>query len=359
MPPSTSVPAHDNNFNSLRLVAAITVLVSHSFPLVHGSNAHEPLMRAVGITMGTLAVDGFFVISGFLNTRSLQGGRTPLAFLRARALRVYPALWVMLIATTLWVGLLFSRLPLSRYLSHPHTIDFLFHNATLLAGARYALPAVFEAVPYPLAVNGSLWSLPIELHMYLGLLAIWVLAARGRVVKWIVPGLAVLAGGYYVLSTRRPLPYALEARLLCAFAQGASFALWEPRDRRLPWRPWPTVALVIGLLGSAWLWRPVFVPLYVAGVGFLWLAAAHAPLPRSPAWRWMGDPSYGVYIYAFPIQQSAVAAFHIRSVTGLVAVALPLTLALAWLSWRFVEAPALRLKGSQPPPAFPLTRPAA
>ena len=106
------------------------------------------------VPISHIAVDLFFTLSGFLVAGSLikRGVRD---FAVARALRMIPGLWVMLIVTTLLLGLLFGSLPFGEFLQHPGTARFVLRNGALL-GREYGLPGVFTGFPFPV-VNGSLW----------------------------------------------------------------------------------------------------------------------------------------------------------------------------------------------------------
>src|SRR4051812_37415672 len=95
------VRGRDNNFNVIRLMAAFAVLVTHSFGMTTGS---EPLRSSLGLTWGVIAVNVFFLTSGFLVTSSLLGRNSALDFIWARVLRIYPALWLMLALTVLGLG---------------------------------------------------------------------------------------------------------------------------------------------------------------------------------------------------------------------------------------------------------------
>jgi peptidoglycan/LPS O-acetylase OafA/YrhL len=94
----------DNNFKLIRVAAALAVLVTHSFVLATGDRDAEPLNDSLGLTLGDIAVDVFFVTSGFLVTASLLRRERTLDYLRARALRVYPALWAMLLVVVFALG---------------------------------------------------------------------------------------------------------------------------------------------------------------------------------------------------------------------------------------------------------------
>jgi len=164
---------HNNNFNLLRFVAASLVLVTHSFAISTGRSDSEPLRTALGITLGSVAVDIFYIASGYLVTSSLLFRKNLREFIFARALRIFPGLWVSLAVTTLAIGLWFTSFSFTAFFSDPGTWKFLVRNAVLISGLVWTLPGAFFGNP-GLAVNGSLWSLPVEIKMYLVLAAIWI-----------------------------------------------------------------------------------------------------------------------------------------------------------------------------------------
>lgn len=98
----------DNNYNLIRFLAAVLVLFTHSFALTYGSGNAEPLRYSLGITWGTIAVDVFFVTSGFLIAGSFFKRGNLIAFGWARILRIYPALFVALLFCVFVVGLAFT-----------------------------------------------------------------------------------------------------------------------------------------------------------------------------------------------------------------------------------------------------------
>ena len=158
----------DNNFNLIRFIAATLVIWSHAFRLL--DRPHLLLMdRAFGFGVGDLGVDIFFVLSGFLVAKSLDG-KTLAEFVWARCMRIYPALWVSIAVSVLPAALVFADEPALRFLMSGATLRYLAHNASVLpvVGAQITLPHAF---PYPDGrFNFSLWTLPSELGMY-GLLA--------------------------------------------------------------------------------------------------------------------------------------------------------------------------------------------
>ena len=355
----------DNNFNLIRVLAAALVILGHSYALTsHGGR--EPFIRLTGIDSGSWAVDIFFIISGFLVAKSYLGRPDPVNFTLARVLRIYPGLLVAVFSSVFLVGLLFTTLPKMEYLRTRQTWEYLVLNGTLLyrfVDLTYDLPGVFQSNPWGPAVNGSLWTLPFEVWMYIGLLVLGVVGVLRR--RWAVnvlfAGMILVAVGHQVgmlggqLFTSPYLP--LFERFVSFFGWGVIF--FVNRDR-IPLNGLVAAGLMVltALLWQARVTVPLLFPPALAYIVF-WLAYVPAGFLRK--YNRLGDYSYGVYIYAFPIQQSVVALLPKIEPLALAALALPLTLIPAVLSWHFVEKRALRQKdrltarlpvrGSEQPPA--------
>lgn len=338
----------DNNFNLMRIVAALAVLVTHSYSLATGDIDAEPLRRLTGMTPGTMAVDLFFVTSGFLVTKSLLSRGSVLEFLWARGLRIYPALLVMIVLLVFGVGLAFTSLPDGAYLTDPATRTFLLRTTTLVSGAVFPLPGVFAANPYPDVVNGSLWTMMYEIRLYLALALLWMLAmvvggARARIFRAAVVAVAALCvvytlwavlGGFAQQKTMLPLMF---------FAGAACYVMGRRVELSMPLALLLAGAVVICAVVAS---RPVFTVVYLLAVPYLVLCAAFAHTPRLFRYNRLGDYSYGIYIYAYPVQQSIVALFPGIGVLALTLSSGALTLALAVLSWHLVEKRALGLKST-------------
>ena len=348
---SITLDRRDNNFDLLRLIAAWLVLFSHSYPL-SGQPVSDPFERYVGIdTFGGVGVAIFFVLSGYLVTQSWDRSGGVIDFLWKRARRIYPALIVCVLLTGLVLGPLWSDLDLTSYLTHPQTREYL--RTASAWRIHYALPGVFSHNPYSYAINGSLWSLPYEIRCYLTLLLMGVLpfAMRWKVLL-ITTTLVVMllyrpasppAGAFdHVLGVDY---YVVKLGLF--FAVGASYYCWRHRVQPLWW---------LGLLG---LLAAIFVlPQSSSRVTLYVLAFATTILGLALKVRWlphlpkkMGDWSYGLYLYAFPIQQicSHFRMYERIGFWGYVLVCTALSLAAAALSWFIVER---RWLARRTPPLF-------
>lgn len=331
------VSRHDNNFDFLRLFAASAVVIGHSYWL-SGNIQHEPLRQFTGHSdMADVAVNLFFVMSGFLIAASWLNSRSPVDFLGKRALRIFPALFVSVLLGVGLVGSLATQLPLEEYFSDSQTLAYLWN---LLLLSRFELPGVFLDNPFPRTVNGSLWTLPYEVGMYLGLLGLGLLRLLHRHLVPLIPlGLMLL---HFVLMPRLGIDSELlekVSRLGMFFFSGTALYLYRAQ---VPWN----AGLALGLLGLNLLtagsdhWFLV----HVLTLPYLAIYLAHLRVPGLARAGRAGDFSYGVYIFSFPLQQLIIWRYPGLSVPAFALLSLAGSLALGVLSWHFIEAPALALK---------------
>lgn len=339
------VGSKDNNFTLLRLIAAYAVLVAHSYDLSLGHSGGNPINRLIvgwwGWGLGTSAVAAFFVMSGFLVGASYLHRQNLFAFIEARGLRIFPGLIVAVIFCALIVGPWATVLPVADYLSHPQLWSFIGHNITLFGGASYRLPGVFADNPWAWGVNGSLWTLPLELYMYC---MVAILGVSGILKSRLAFNMtAILACVFLFALTKRwinigPLPFR-HAPLVMAYLSGVFFYINRGAIPINKWMPGLVILLMVLLHGTE-LWSLV----KIFGYSYLVLFLALLPSVRGVDLDRWGDISYGVYIYAFPVQQ-LVIKYISQSPLVVLAYASVITMILAIASWRWVESPALKLKG--------------
>lgn len=327
------------------MVAALAVLVTHSYAIVTGAGDAEPFRSALGMTMGSMAVDVFFTTSGFLVVSSLLTRQSTIEFIWARVLRIFPALLVMLVLTVFGLGVLFTTLPTSTYLSSSKTYIYFAKCATLLMGVAYELPGVFDSNPYKSAVNGSLWTMPHEIRMYAILAITWFalrITPRSRLIrlKIIVVTFASAAGIYIIAEHLLLHSQSNFARLFFMFFLGATFYILKEYivlSHRLFW------FLVIGLLVAASN-KDTFFLAYIFSIAYILFYIAYVPSGAIRKYNQLGDYSYGLYIYAFPVQQSIAALVPGVSVSQMILTSATATILLATLSWHLVERKSLKFK---------------
>lgn len=315
-----------NSFDILRVAAALAVIFHHTYPL-NG----RPALQLLGADFGAFGVGVFFVVSGYLVTESYRRSGDAGRYLAKRALRIWPGLVVSLILTAVVLGPLVTALPTADYFADPQWALYILRN-TLLYPVTYDLPGVFAANP-AYGVNGSLWTLRLEFSCYLGVALLGVLGhLTGRVIAAVALVAALLA---LLLGFLRPdltvgpgfRLLMLAARFGFLFLAGALLQVWGR-----PPKLW-LVAVSAALL---------FTPAWFIGLPAVAIRLGLIPAPRLPA-----DFSYGLYIYAFPVQQVLAEQGRLNF-----ALSVACTLPLAAASWFLVERPALRLKPrARPGPA--------
>ena len=324
-----------NNFDLIRFLAAVAVVFSHAFPLSQGDNNCEPLMilSKGQATTGVVALATFFIVSGFLITQSYDRSRDLLVFVKSRFLRIVPGLVMVVLFTAFVLGPWVSSVPPAEYFRDPETFGYLktilLHNSS-----SHLLPGVFESNPFGRAVNGSIWTLEPEIVFYgvVGILGVTGLL-RTRVIL-----LVFLAGFSHPWL---PLPrWEAMAGLFRFFVVG--MALYSFRDH-IP-LSWPLA--VISVLVLMWgLVSGAFTTLFPLFGGYLVMYFALSPGIRLSGFSRIGDFSYGMYVSAFPIQQTVVQ-LHGGKIDPLdnFVLSLPFVLMYGALSWHFLEKRALRLK---------------
>jgi peptidoglycan/LPS O-acetylase OafA/YrhL len=322
----------------LRFAAALMVIYGHSYALADSQDRRDLVSHILPFTYsGDIGVYIFFVISGFLVTASYLNRASFADYLKCRVLRIVPGLCVCLALTILLLGPLVSSLPAAAYFSSHDTYAYFTGNLSLVKTV-YALPGVFLDSPQPGAVNGSLWTLPAEFRLYL------------------VIGLMGACG---ILSRRR---------WFLLFALGlAAVALFAPPNMSLMFNKLPFRTLFLYFLaGSVMRIYADHIPL--SGIALAVLVVISLALYRTSAFHWLlgatlaygtlwtayvpnlhwfnrlGDYSYGLYIYAFPVGQTLRQYFEHIGPLQMFAACSVLTLACAAFSWHLVEQPALRLK---------------
>ncbi len=349
-----------NNFDLLRLLGAGLVLFAHSFALVGAAGPFHPLRDS----WGSLGVLIFFSISGFLVARSWSFDPRPLSFAFKRALRLLPALIVSLLLTALLLGPLVSTLPLHLYLEDPGTKAFVINNATMQT--TYGLPGVFAANVYPAVVNGSLWTLPLEVKAYCLVAVLGLLGLYGRR-RLLMPLVGLVVALLLVASIRNALPLGNRFTAMLVYVQAGPEALANAKAGAYDAWAQPFAAFAIGatmfslarwislrwsiaaLLTGIWIVAvakgghvQTITTAWIAPYVVLIVAYRTAHLFRLP--DRVGDYSYGLYIYAFPVQQTISHLLSPSSGWVMLLLSAPITLLFAIASWHLVEAPALTLK---------------
>lgn len=332
-----------NNFNLIRFLAASMVIVYHGYCIARTPGSIEPInwLTRGRDDGGSLAVLIFFIISGFLVTQSfVSRGGDLLAFMSARVLRIFPALWVA-VPFTIIVASFASPVPWGAYLTHAQTLKYWLHNS-FLWNLEFNLPGAFRHTPLVGNVNGSIWTLPTEFGMYLlcaglGLLGLYLV--RSVFNAFLLTVLMAAA-----MTKVEALPFINSiwaAQWALAFLAGM-FCYMNRHEIRL------SIPFALLLVASTYFIRnPIMGRFYILpALAYATLCFSLHPAVFFKPFTRLGDYSYGLYIYAFPLQQQMV--FYHPGINWIKSIVLtyPIILGVAILSWHLVEKPALRLKKS-------------
>ena len=344
-----AAPSRRNNIGTLRMVGALVVLLGHSFVLssANGRTVDDVSSWLAGFSAFGLGLPGiglamFFAISGYLVSASYQRRGSLLAYVEARLLRIYPALWVA-IAFMVIVGFILSPYSPAEYFKSHKTLVYVAGGASLF-DMNYLLPGVFDSNPSD-SVNGSLWTLPVEMRMYVFTAIAGVLGLLGKrrafnaVVLTAVAVAVIWPGSLPLLGDHN------HAEIASFFVAGA--ALYVNREI-LPLRAAGLLALIV--LTAALSWTAAYPLLFALAFTYAVLLLGFTDRVRLPDLAARGDFSYGTYLYAFFVTQIWVSALGPGHAWVVLVLTLLTTLPLAVLSWHLVEAPALRLKGKLLPP---------
>jgi peptidoglycan/LPS O-acetylase OafA/YrhL len=328
-----------NSFQLIRLVLAVAVLYRHSFDLLVAGHADVVLdLIPTRTHLGRIALCFFMVVSGFLVAHSWTQSTGWRDFLGRRALRVYPGFVVAATFSAFVAAPLGSSDP-AAYLSSIDIPGFLVGAVQL---DKLSVPPSFLSNPYAGPVNGSLWSIKIEFECYLGLLALALVGIfRRRVLMLGIFGVMLVAHAVQPYVPSSLDRFANHLQLATFFMSGTVAYLY--RDRISRSYHWLEVAGLVTICTA--ILEVGFVELLPLTGTYILLYLAYEPrLLQVPIGRGV-DLSYGVYLYAWPVQQLLIQAVGTwLNPWTLSVAALAVSGGLAWLSWTLVERPFLALK---------------
>jgi peptidoglycan/LPS O-acetylase OafA/YrhL len=334
-----------NNFNFLRFMLASLVILTHSFNLLHRDNETLAFLTRKQLTLGTMSVDFFFVISGFLIANSWENRKTVLDYLRNRILRIYPGYVVAVMASVFIFGLLASSSP-SAYL-HSISAGHFLMDIIRLHKIQW-LPS-YAHNPEPGILNGSLWSIAIEFECYILLMvAGWIGLLRRRELMLAFFAISLLLSlgflysvpGIHQLVARLPDAIVQKLLVVTCFLSGTTLFLYRDEIRLSPFLLRFSVAvLILTAMTTGFVLATMVVGAYVL------FYVAFSPKVKLNDWGKKIDLSYGIYLYGWPIQQLTI--FYLGKSLNpyiLTLIALPLACFCAALSWFCIEHPFLRMK---------------
>jgi peptidoglycan/LPS O-acetylase OafA/YrhL len=328
------VSSEPNNFDAIRIAMALLVVWSHSFALYFGTEANEPLsLLTAGVAnAGNVAVDVFFIVSGFLILKSLERSSSNWSFLKKRIARIVPG---FMVATSLCAFVLLPALAGTHY-TLGNVLKTLSMNLLLQGWFVDSNPFVHNHVQ---AINGSLWSIPFEFWCYLGVLAYGMVKGGKALLVSVL--IVVIALDVWTTATGKQWGGGIITqivgwpnfwfRMAPCFMAGMLVYLFRGLIPRSGWIVLTSLVFLVGGARFAPLTARAFLPIILAYTVFycafcrqFWRAAKY------------GDFSYGTYLYAFPIQQ-LILAFTVFSFPIFVGISMLLSGLAGIASWFAVE----------------------
>ena len=331
---------HDNFFTPLRLLFATLVVIGHACVVGLRDQMAEPALF-FHYNFSYLAVNLFFIASGFLVTKSMLYRGDVAEYSSARFLRIYPGLLVHVLFVMFVIGPLATSLSMSEYFTH---IDFLKQPFVVLSfiSAQMWLPGIFETNAEHMG-SAPLWTLRYEILAYIGTAIIFSLGLLKK--KWMVlaqfilPSIAwVVAHGLGIFDA---MPGTVQNLMRFGIAYGLGAAIYAYRER-LSFTVLG-IPMIIGLASLLYKFQVFEVAMNVM-LAYIVMWAAYVKAPILNFLQNLSDVSYGVYIYHWCILQLVFMWMPNLSVTALLLISLPITFLLAHLSWHFVEKPMLKYK---------------
>ncbi len=347
---SDKLLSSSNHFTLIRLLLSILVIYSHCYPL--GNFGSEYFFGIGNDKYGNLAVNCFFVVSGFLITGSFKRSKSLKVFFLNRFLRIFPGFWVALILTAFVIGPIIyfiknDDLP-GYFKVHENTPHgYVLYNFCLKINQN-SIGKLFSENNYPFLVNGAIWTLTYEFICYLLVMVAGYLGFIKKNILWILFLLILSVLNVLVYSDiLKIVPSQILAfiHFLTYFVAGAFAFIYSDliRLNKILTYSLTLVVFILALIPNFVLFNlyHLLMPLLLAHVIFGWAYFS----TESNFEKKLPDLSYGLYIYGWVIQQSLVyLKIWDSNLTVYFFGVLFLTLILSVFSFYLVEKPCMNLK---------------
>ncbi len=337
-------PRPANNFDLLRILFAWFVIISHSYVL-NGLGATDPLFQATNQTFlfSFIGVKGFFIISGYLIFKSMRASKTIPEYLLKRLLRIFPALALVLLVTLFAVYFIYPS-NLVPFFSNKEVLAYFLGNLILFK-PHFFITGIFSG-QYSLAINGSLWTIEYEFFFYLFILLLFYVRSNKKVLQILLTGLIaaflVVRLFFYNWTVQTHFFIPLEALfdLGLYFLMGSLLSCFDLEQ--LPAKNAIAFVLLSVLIAGTYLQVGHTVVYFTLPYLVIYLGKKTSGLA---AWvhQKLGDPSYGIYLYAFPLQQFIIYLYKPSTITLFVASTIG-AFVFGYFSWVLIEKKALALK---------------
>lgn len=331
-----AIQRENNNFDLIRLIAALAVIFGHSFYLFPTNGYIDPVSKLfVDDYSGSLAVYLFFFLSGIFITSSFDRSKSPVKFILARVFRIWPALIICILITVFVIGPIFTDRTLIDYFRAGQTWKYLINNIVMFR-FEHVLTGVFTDNLFKISINGSLWTLPTEIICYFIILIAGLLGLLKRkiyviiilVIFYLIRHNHFFVGSFEQAANIKQLFFFLFGMLSYTFRKyfiidykiglfivGCCIFAYKLNFFGAVWLSYLSLIYLMLLLATASFFKKIKLP---------------------------GDYSYGIYIYGFLIQQIVAHFFHKLTSYPSMLITIPLTCIIGSISWYIVEYPAIK-----------------
>lgn len=333
---SQSLERGNNNLDLVRIIAALMVIFGHSFALTLTPNMQEPFNYFFPFTYsGSIAVKVFFFISGLLVTNSIIKSKSISEFTVARFFRIYPAFAITIILTGIAIGPLAYNGGINDYINNPGVFNYISHS--LFFDTQYFINGVFSGNRDGGSINGSLWTIAIEVSAYAVVLAIFIFTGFKRKTTSNIILLSIIIipltdiNGLNFIVDRNSEAYLLPS----CFALGSIFAI-NKKSIKLDFRIPVGFFIIYKTSYSTDLSHFAFY----AGICTSLLYISTFKLIKSI--RIKNDISYGIYLWGFPIQQ-LLSYYYKLDTVSLIIFSSIISIVVGYFSFVLIERPSMRL----------------
>lgn len=324
----------ENNLDVIRFLAAISVIACHAFPIALGEGVPDPLSALTDdqLSFGSLAVGIFFLYGGFLICKSMCRLKTAKGYFKARILRIFPLLMVVTLVLAFAAGPVLTELSVSDYFRNTGTYRYLLNGILIL---QHNLPGVFVHNIYGQAVNGPLWTLPIEFLCYIMCYVLYRLKLlEKKNMKYAVVLFSAGCIGVKIISGRLPALSPMIRPMGLFFAGMLYYVYRDKIKMRLSWCAVSFAGMIVSLIFGIFPYTVfVFFPYFFLYIGY-------ATKKKFSGFARHGEISYGMYLCAWPVQQIVCQLFgnEMNPYVNFI-ITVPIAIILGFICCKAVEEP--------------------
>ncbi|MFV8360230.1 acyltransferase family protein [Flavobacterium sp. LS1P3] len=334
----------NNNFDFLRFLFALLVVVSHSYPLSGDNERSQWIYQITNgqIVLAQIGLSGFFIISGYFIFQSLERSKDLLDYFKKRFLRLFPALAVVLILSIILVPFVYEGEV--SFFKNTSVYTYVPYNLSLF-GFQSSIKGIFDTNAYH-AINGSLWTIRYEFSLYIAVALLFFFRTQKQLVTFmLLVGFTIFMLLYTFCLNRfgGSSLFGLQGihvlNLGTFFISGSLLASlqFEKIKHKSIILGISILILVLSLYFNCYdSVKHLVFPIAVLLIGFI-------PLPFIRTFGKFGDMSYGIYIYSFPIQQTLMYFFKLKTYELLI-FSVMISIVFGCLSWHLIEKRALKYK---------------